>query len=76
MTTLISKNEDSTINFNAVGHKMENGHRLFVADGKETASIEKWLHANGVSAVFFDPADDAENYSNWISQGNCIALFN
>jgi hypothetical protein len=65
MTTVISKNQEETINVKGIGFHLEGGDLLVVAEGHEVASVGQWIEENGVYGVYFDPQDDVELYNDF-----------
>jgi len=65
MTTLISKDEQKTHEIHSgVGYKLANASMLIVANSNDLNEASEFIEKNGISAVFFDPANDAMNFDS------------
>jgi len=62
MATLLSKNEEKSINIRMIGYTLEDGDRLLVGEKDELEKAEKFLNQHGFGGLYFDPTDEVEVY--------------
>ncbi len=82
MTTLLSKNEEKSIDLKMIGYTLEDGDRLLVGVKDELEKAEKFLNENGFGGLYFDPTDEVEIYKEYkieaalYSNDHAIRFFN
>ena len=65
MTTLLSKNEEKSIDLKMTGYTLQSGDRLLAGSSSEVDKAEKFLDENGFGGLYFSPGDDVEQYSSF-----------
>ncbi len=68
MTTLLSKNEEKSIELKMTGYLLKDGDRLLAGSKEELEKAEKFLDENGFGGLYFDPSGDVETYNDFMFQ--------
>ena len=82
MTTLLSKNEEKSIELKMTGYLLKDGDRLLVGVKEEVEKAEKFLDVNGFGGMYFDPSGEVESYNDFMfesalySETHGIRFFN
>ena len=79
MTTLVSSNEAQELEvFNGTGYELKDGDMLITMSESVFNEVVDWLEINSISSVYFNPADEAIKYSDYLilSDNNSIRLYN
>lgn len=82
MTTLLSKNEENSIELKMTGYLLKDGDRLLVGVKEEIEKAEKFLDNHGFGGLYFDPSGEVEVFNDFMfesaidSDAHGIRFFN
>lgn len=65
MATLLSKNEEKSVEVKMKGYRLASRERLLVGSKKEIDKAVEFLDNNGFGGLYFDPEGDVEDYQNY-----------